>query len=191
MDNSKTIKLTNNYDNYEDEQLIKWQKSFVLDGEQFTALNYGNYEIVHVERDYYYQTQQVFNVIGTFVNKLISLNVDENKLIWGKGKIADTLIPYQQEYNNCKNQLIEARKRLLCPMIMVEDGSVDTDDLCEEGLAPGKVLVYRQGSNMPSLCETTDTYKIELLMSMCDVAESNLYKIMTDIEDSLIAMKII
>jgi hypothetical protein len=188
MNDNKVIKLTNNRKN---KQLTKWQKSFILDGEQFTILNYSNYEIMHVDKDYYYQTQQVFNVIGTFISKLISLGVDENKFIWGKGKIADTLIPYQQEYNNCKNQLIEARKRLLYPIMVVEDGSVDVDDLCEEGLAPGKVLVYRQGSSAPNMCETIDTHKIELLSSLCDTVESNLYKIMTDIEDSLVAMKVI
>ncbi|MEG1663649.1 MAG: hypothetical protein RR338_06650, partial [Clostridia bacterium] len=33
----------------------------------------------------------------------------------------------------------------------VEDGSVDTDNLEEEGLCPGKILVYRQGSTPPML----------------------------------------
>jgi hypothetical protein len=31
-------------------------------------------------------------------------------------------------------------------IMTVEDGSIDVDDLTEEGLSPGKVLVYRQGS---------------------------------------------
>lgn len=34
--------------------------------------------------------------------------------------------------------------------VAVEDGSVDVDELAEEGLMPGKILVYRQGSTPPS-----------------------------------------
>ena len=37
---------------------------------------------------------------------------------------------------------------------MVEDGSVDVDDLATDGLSPGKVLVYRQGATQPSMMET-------------------------------------
>ena len=36
-------------------------------------------------------------------------------------------------------------------VLAVEDGSVDTDELLEEGLAPGKVLVYRRGSQPPQM----------------------------------------
>jgi hypothetical protein len=35
----------------------------------------------------------------------------------------------------------------------VEDGSVDTDELAEEGLLPGKVLVYRQGGKPPEMLD--------------------------------------
>ena len=35
-------------------------------------------------------------------------------------------------------------------MLAVEDGSVDVEALSDEGLAPGKILVYRQGSRAPS-----------------------------------------
>ena len=36
-------------------------------------------------------------------------------------------------------------------VLTVEDGSVDTENLEEEGLSPGKVLVYRQGSTAPKM----------------------------------------
>ena len=39
-------------------------------------------------------------------------------------------------------------------VLSIEDGSVDTDNLEEEGLSPGKVLVYRQGSTPPRLLES-------------------------------------
>jgi hypothetical protein len=38
-------------------------------------------------------------------------------------------------------------------VLAVEDGSVDTDELAEEGLMPGKVLVYRQGSKVPEMLD--------------------------------------
>jgi hypothetical protein len=36
-------------------------------------------------------------------------------------------------------------------VVSVEDGSVDVDDLAEDGLSPGKIVVYRQGTRPPSL----------------------------------------
>ena len=36
-------------------------------------------------------------------------------------------------------------------ILAVEDGSIDVENLEEEGLSPGKVLIYRQGSNSPKL----------------------------------------
>jgi hypothetical protein len=35
--------------------------------------------------------------------------------------------------------------------LTVEDGSIDVDDLSNDGLSPGKVLVYRQGSKAPEM----------------------------------------
>ncbi|MDE5548692.1 MAG: hypothetical protein K2J13_00405, partial [Clostridia bacterium] len=44
--------------------------------------------------------------------------------------------------------------RLAMGVMTVEDGSIDTDNLEEEGLSPGKVLIYRQGSTPPKLLES-------------------------------------
>jgi len=38
-------------------------------------------------------------------------------------------------------------------VLAVEDGSVDTDELEIDGLSPGKVLVYRQGSKVPEIMQ--------------------------------------
>ena len=38
-------------------------------------------------------------------------------------------------------------------MLAVEDGSVDVDNLEDEGLAPGKILVYRAGSEKPQFMD--------------------------------------
>ena len=58
--------------------------------------------------------------------------------------------------------------RLTLPIVMVEDGSVDVDALCEDGIAPGKVLVYRQGSLQPSIQSTITRDDVAFLYSICD-----------------------
>lgn len=67
------------------------------------------------------------------------------------GSIVDRLIPVQRAYNAVKNRKHEFLNRLTMGVLAVEDGSVDTDELAEEGLAPGKVLVYRRGAAAPQL----------------------------------------
>lgn len=65
------------------------------------------------------------------------------------GSIVDRLIPVQRAFNAVKNRKHEYLNRLTFGVLAVEDGSVDTEELAEEGLAPGKVIVYRQGANPP------------------------------------------
>ena len=65
--------------------------------------------------------------------------------------IIERLIPVQRAYNAVKNRKHEFLNRLSTGVMTVEDGSIDTDDLAEEGLSPGKVLVYRQGSQPPEM----------------------------------------
>jgi hypothetical protein len=67
---------------------------------------------------------------------------------WGVSMIV-RLIPIQRAYNAVKNRKQEYLNRLTLGVLAVEDGSVDIDNLEEEGLAPGKILVYRQGSTAP------------------------------------------
>lgn len=63
--------------------------------------------------------------------------------------IVDRLIPLQRAYNAVRNRKHEFLNRLSMGVIAVEDGSLDAEELSEEGMYPGKVLVYRQGSNEP------------------------------------------
>lgn len=63
--------------------------------------------------------------------------------------IIDRLIPIQRAYNAVKNRKHEYLNRMAMGVLMVEDGSIDVDDIEEEGIAPGKVIIYRQGSNAP------------------------------------------
>lgn len=65
--------------------------------------------------------------------------------------VIERLIPVQRAFNAVKNRKHEFLNRLSMGIMTVEDGSMDTDDLVEEGLSPGKVLVYRQGSKAPEM----------------------------------------
>ena len=64
--------------------------------------------------------------------------------------VIDKLIPVQRAYNALKNRKHEFMNRLALGVLTVEDGSVDLDSLMSEGLEPGKVIVYKQGSEPPS-----------------------------------------
>ncbi len=68
--------------------------------------------------------------------------------------VIERLIPVQRAFNAVKNRKHEFLNRLSTGVLSVEDGSIDTDDLAEEGLSPGKVLVYRQGSTPPEIMAT-------------------------------------
>ena len=65
--------------------------------------------------------------------------------------IIERLIPVQRAYNAIKNRKHEYLNRMAMGVLMVEDGSVDVDEIAEEGLAPGKIVIYRQGSNIPMM----------------------------------------
>ena len=80
-----------------------------------------------------------------FVRQLCNEEVGS---FWGASMIA-RLIPIQRAYNAVKNRKHEYLNRLTLGVLKVEDGSVDVDNLEEEGLAPGKILLYRQGASAP------------------------------------------
>lgn len=65
--------------------------------------------------------------------------------------VVERIIPVQRAYNTVKNRKHEFMNRIAIGVLAVEDGSVDADNLEEEGLSPGKVLIYRQGSTPPML----------------------------------------
>lgn len=67
--------------------------------------------------------------------------------------VIDRLIPVQRAYNAVRNRKHEFLNRISLGVLTVEDGSVDTDELTEEGLLPGKVLVYRQGGKAPEMLD--------------------------------------
>lgn len=64
--------------------------------------------------------------------------------------VVDRLIPLQRAFNALKNRKHEFLNRIAMGTVAVEDGSVDVDELAEDGLMPGKIIVYRQGGTPPS-----------------------------------------
>lgn len=67
--------------------------------------------------------------------------------------VVDRLVPVQRAYNAVRNRKHEYFNRSVMNVLAVEDGSVNTDELEVEGLSPGKVLVYRQGSKVPEIMQ--------------------------------------
>ena len=65
--------------------------------------------------------------------------------------VVDRLIPLQRAYNAVKNRKHEYLNRISMGTVAVEDGSIDVDDLTDGGLAPGKVIIYRQGGTPPEM----------------------------------------
>lgn len=76
-------------------------------------------------------------------------SIEHPGCFWG-ASIIDRLIPLQRSYNTIKNRKHEFMNRLSMGVLTVEDGSVDTENLEDEGLSPGKILVYRQGATPPT-----------------------------------------
>ncbi|MBQ8844914.1 MAG: hypothetical protein IJ008_02730 [Clostridia bacterium] len=79
--------------------------------------------------------------------------MDRTGCFWGES-LVERLIPIQRAYNAVKNRKHEFLNRLSMGVLTVEDGSIDIENLEDEGLSPGKVLVYRQGATPPQYMDT-------------------------------------
>lgn len=71
---------------------------------------------------------------------------------WGTS-IIERCIPIQKSYNSLKNRKHEFLARLTTGVLTVEDGSVDIDSLESNGLEPGKIIIYRNGSMPPKFLD--------------------------------------
>ncbi|MBR2860835.1 MAG: hypothetical protein IKB86_03265 [Clostridia bacterium] len=70
--------------------------------------------------------------------------------LWGIS-VVERCIPIQRSYNAVRNRKHELLNRSAVGVLAVEEGSADVEDLAENGLAPGKVIVYRQGADKPEM----------------------------------------
>lgn len=164
---------------------IEWQKHFVK-GNQFTEFNIFDGSIQNIQRRNFFDSQKVFNLIKKDVDEW---DIKYGEIIWGQNKYVDQLIPYQIQYNNYMNQVITMTEQLAKPILVVEDGAVDIDALEEEGLAPGKLLVYRQGSIPPTSLIKPDIKGIELIKNLADSIKNELKELIESIEIYLIQLK--
>ena len=126
--------------------LEKYHRRFA-NGEQYLELDLQRRTIVEKDKDYYWQKKAVYNHILPII-KTIAKDLDES-VIYGENGLVALLLPYQRAYNAIKNREMEYINRQSMGILCVEDGSVDVDELCEEGISGGTVIVYRQGSNAP------------------------------------------
>lgn len=93
------------------------------------------------------QRNNVYNLIDFMINEY-AIGLTEDQL-YGRNGLVSLLEPYQRNYNSIMNRLMDHVENCTNGIAMVEDGSVDVDELCEEGLYSGKVFVYRQGASVP------------------------------------------
>ena len=116
-------------------------------------------EIKEKEKDYYWQGNAVYNLIPLYISrftresKIMQIFDNDPELVdtavFGKLGLVDMLVPFQRAYNAAKNRKMEFLNRYTMGILCVEDGSVDVDELETEGVTPGKVIIYRQGSVAP------------------------------------------
>ena len=124
-------------------------------GEQNLYIDKETHKILEKERNYYWQKTAVYNKILPMIESLSAkINMDQkmfDKIVYGVNGFVERLIPYQSAYNDAMNHRLEDLDKLRNRPVFIEDGSVDVDELAEEGEAPGKIIIYRQGSTAPQI----------------------------------------
>ena len=102
-----------------------------------------------VSKRYWWQDNRVYNMVKPLI-MVYGTNLTEDQL-YGKEGLVSLLEPWQRKYNDIMNSHSIHLDYATYGYMTVEDGSLDIDELSEEGLAPGKVIVYRQGANWPHI----------------------------------------
>jgi hypothetical protein len=128
-------------------KLMSFYKRFA-NGEQYIHMTpFGTIE--EEDKQYWWGDYQVYNHIRVLIDDQAYDLTEEQ--IYGRNGLVSLLEPYQRQYNSIMNYMMERAKMTTYGYMVVEDGSVDTDELCEEGLMPGKIIVYRQGGRVPEM----------------------------------------
>lgn len=161
---------------------IKFRKEFTAGKQNRHIDPEGN--IIDDELRYYWEQRPIYNITGCLVGsakgylkRITEKNFDDlDEIIYDDNGLVDMLIPCQQSYNALKGRYAEYVDKLSIGGIVVEDGSVDTDTLAEDGLAPGKILVYRQGSVPPTI-SYTDPKVLESINEQCNAIYNEMLEI--------------
>lgn len=165
---------------------IKFRKEFAAGKQNRHIDSEGN--IVDDELRYYWEQRPIYNITGCLVgyaqrylNKGIKEIDDESsdnldEIIYGDNGLVDRLIPCQRSYNALKGRYTEYINSLSFGEIITEDGSVDADELFEEGISPGKVIIYRQGSVAPQIIYK-DPKTLQIINEQCDAVYNEMLEI--------------
>jgi hypothetical protein len=117
-----------------------------------------------VSKRYWWQDNRVYNMVKPLI-MVYGTNLTEDQL-YGKEGLVSLLEPWQRKYNEIMNMHSVHLDFATSGYAVVEDGSLDVDELSEDGLAPGKILVYRQGANLPHI--EKDALKPEVYIESAD-----------------------
>lgn len=165
---------------------IKFRKEFAAGKQNRHIDSEGN--IVDDELRYYWEQRPIYNITGCLVGsakgylkRIAEKDNNENfddldEIIYDDNGLVDMLIPCQRSYNALKGRYAEYINRLSTGVIVVEDGSTDIDELVEDGIASGKVIVYRQGSVPPTI-SYTDPKVLETINEQCDAVYNEMLEI--------------
>ena len=165
---------------------IKFRKEFAAGKQNRHIDSEGN--IVDDELRYYWEQRPIYNITGCLVGyakKYLNKSIKEDdkesfnnfdEIIYGDNGLVDRLIPCQRSYNALKGRYTECANSLSFGEIIAEDGSVDVDELFEEGISPGKVIIYRQGSVAPQIIYK-DPKTLQIINEQCDVVYNEMLEI--------------
>lgn len=180
---------------------IEFNKRFA-NGEQYIKINQHAQDttddapelqvIEPIEKKYYWEQRAVYNkifpIIEYFKHKYkskINQFIDYESLIYGENGLVERLIPLQIEYNNIRNKKNEYFTRLSVGVAFVEDGSVDVDELSEQGLEPGGIVIYRQGSIAPSVVQP-DINQYEIYSKELDRLENEIAEVKIEFQNNVL-----
>lgn len=131
---------------------VKDNSVIVIERYEKPSANFPNGRLIIVAGDtllHYGDLPYINGEMGLRTYPIIKQNSLDNVGTFFGTSVIERTIPVQRAYNAVKNRKHEFLNRISMGVLAVEDGSVDTDNLSEEGLSPGKILVYRQGSAPP------------------------------------------
>ncbi len=164
---------------------IKKDQVIVIEKYEKPTIEFPNGRLIIVAGD-----KLVYNGELPYINKaenkrgfpfIRQVSIPTPNSFWGMSVI-ERCIPIQRAFNAVKNRKHEFMNRLTMGILSVEDGSVDIENLEEEGLSPGKVLIYRQGATSPKML-SSDSLPIDFKTE--EEALLNEFKTVSGVNDFL------